>query len=1051
MEPSKTTRMARRLYLEFVDLPAAARAAALDRACAGDAALRALVESLLAADRAALHGDAPAPRPEAVAAPAPGPAPAVAAAGATVAAERPGMQIGNYKLLEQLGEGGMGTIWLAEQREPVRRRVALKIIKLGMDTKQVIARFEVERQALALMDHPNIAKVLDAGVTESGRPYFAMEYIKGVPIVAYCDREKLRTKERLELFTSVCHAIQHAHGKGIIHRDIKPSNVLVTLHDGVPVCKVIDFGIAKATGSELTAKTLFTEHRQIVGTPAYMSPEQAELGGLDIDTRSDVYSLGALLYELLTGTTPFDVRGLLLRGYDEMVRAIRELEPHKPSTRISSLGETGTSTAQLRRVEPHKLSLLLRGDIDWIVMKCLEKDRTRRYETANGLAMDIRRHLVGEPVLAAPPGFGYSLRKFARRHWAKLAVAGLFALALVGGAVGTTVGMVRAVAAQERADVEASKAASAARFALSLFQGVDPAVARGADTKLLLRILDEARQRIAGELADQPEVEAQIRTTLGRAYMNLGRFDDAEREMSAADALCVRLFGERGRQTLECRLDRGALLLRRGRDADAAAMQSAALAQATQVLGAQDRAALRAQADLGDGLMRQGKDLEAEALLRTTLDAQRRLFGADDKDALTTQVSLGQLLVRLEKGAEAHALLQQALDRQQQVFGPDSAEQLPTLDALAAALRLIGRGAEGEAAHRRALVVARRIYGPESQTALNVLDNLGWCLYRLGRNAEAETLLRECMAIRERILGPEHKDTLASRNALAELLSATQRPTESRAILEQVLPVQRRVLGDDHAVTMDGRHLLAVALKSVGRNAEAADLLRQQLEVRRRSLPEGDPGLCIDRYNLAATLQDAGMWAEAEPPLREVVAAVNEHGLHDKPFVPAAWNALAKSLGVRGQHDDADRWFGKALQARRERHPELHPEVAYSLGDWGDSLFERGAFDRAEPLLRELLALRRQLLGPTHRDAVVAQTQLGRCLAGLRRFGEGEQLLVDACAAYEAMPAPAERAAVIRDGLAPLFEAWEQVEPGKGHAAKAAAWRAKLTDGADGR
>jgi len=378
--------------------------------------------------------------------------------------EQSGQLIGRYKLLQRIGEGGFGSVWMAEQREPVRRRVALKIIKLGMDTRQVIARFEAERQALAMMDHPNIAKVLDAGSTDTGRPYFVMEYIRGVPILDYCDAEKLDTRRRLELFMSVCHAIQHAHQKGIIHRDVKPSNVLITLHDGLPVPKVIDFGIAKATNSELTQKTLFTEHGQMIGTPAYMSPEQAEMSGLDIDTRSDIYSLGVLLYELLTGTTPFDAKDLLGRGLAEMLRIIREVEPHKPSTRLSSLGETATRTAQQRRSDTRKLGLLLRGDLDWITMKCLEKDRSRRYETANGLVADVQRYLTGEAVCAAPPSVTYRVRKFVRRHRGPVVAASLVAGALVLGIVGTTTGMIwadeqRRVAQRQRQAAELAQRA----------------------------------------------------------------------------------------------------------------------------------------------------------------------------------------------------------------------------------------------------------------------------------------------------------------------------------------------------------------------------------------------------------------------------------------------------------------------------------------------------------------------------------------------------------------------------------------------------------------
>ena len=343
-------------------------------------------------------------------------------------------RIDRYKILQELGEGGCGVVYMAEQTEPVRRRVALKVLKLGMDTKQVIARFEAERQALALMDHPNIAKVLDAGATGRGRPYFVMELVRGIRLTDYCDQNHLSTRDRLGLFMQVCQAIQHAHQKGIIHRDIKPSNILVTLHDGVPVPKVIDFGIAKATEQPLTEKTVFTAFGQCMGTPAYMSPEQAELSGLDIDTRSDIYSLGVLLYELLTGRTPFDAKELLQAGLDEMRRRIREEEPARPSTRLSTLADADlTEVAQRRQSEPAKLPRLIRGELDWIVMKCLEKDRTRRYETANGLAMDIRRHLNNEPVVACPPSAAYRFQKLVRRNKLAVAAFGAVVTALVLG------------------------------------------------------------------------------------------------------------------------------------------------------------------------------------------------------------------------------------------------------------------------------------------------------------------------------------------------------------------------------------------------------------------------------------------------------------------------------------------------------------------------------------------------------------------------------------------------------------------------------------------
>ena len=405
------------------------RAAYVEGACHDDPELRARVEALLAAHEGLGSFLEPPTRQQPV---------------PSNISEGPGSRIGRYKLLQLIGEGGFGSVFMAEQEEPVKRRVALKVVKLGMDTRQVIARFEAERQALALMDHPNIAKVLDAGATDTGRPYFVMELVKGVPITEYCDKNNLSTGERVELLIAVCNAVQHAHQKGVIHRDIKPSNVLVTLHDGKPVPKVIDFGIAKATSQRLTEKTVFTEYRQFIGTPAYTSPEQAEMSGLDVDTRSDIYSLGVLLYELLTGGTPFDATKLREVAYAEIQRIIREVEPQRPSVRLSTMGDELTIKAKQRSVDPMQLRKQVRGDLDWIVMKCLEKDRTRRYETASGLAADLRRHLHDEPVAAGPPSAAYQFRKLARRNRGLFAAVGAIAAVLILGLGAATTGFVRA-------------------------------------------------------------------------------------------------------------------------------------------------------------------------------------------------------------------------------------------------------------------------------------------------------------------------------------------------------------------------------------------------------------------------------------------------------------------------------------------------------------------------------------------------------------------------------------------------------------------------------
>jgi serine/threonine protein kinase len=489
----------------------AARRAFLDQACAESPDLRARIEALLESGNESENFFKDAARFDLT--PIDNPAESGDDRGREFhLTEGLGTRIGRYKLLQKIGEGGGGIIYMAEQQEPVRRRVALKIIKLGMDTKSVIARFEAERQALAMMDHQNIARVFDAGATETGRPYFVMELVRGVKITEYCDQNNLDTRRRLDLFIQICHAIQHAHQKGIIHRDIKPSNVLVTLHDGVPVPKVIDFGIAKAIEVRLTDKTLFTAYEQIIGTPAYMSPEQAELSGLDVDTRSDIYSLGVLLYELLTSKTPFDPKELLQHGLDEMRRTLREQEPQRPSTMVTTLqGAELTTTAENRHAEPPKLISLLRGDLDWIVMKALEKDRRRRYETANGLAMDIQRFLNSEPVVARPPSRLYRFQKLVRRNKVVFAAVGAVAAALIIGLGASTWLLFMEIAARQRA-VAAEKQAGEARANEAQLRRLAETREKITQATVLINQekFDEADQLMSGVSVTQPTVEGSV-------------------------------------------------------------------------------------------------------------------------------------------------------------------------------------------------------------------------------------------------------------------------------------------------------------------------------------------------------------------------------------------------------------------------------------------------------------------------------------------------------------------------------------------------------------
>ncbi len=763
---------AKDVFADALERPETERGAFLDGACAGDAQLRAVVDVLLVA-----HGSATGfmDLPSLAG---PGLRGGAAAPMAAPPGEGPGAVVGRYKLLQLIGEGGFGSVFLAEQREPVVRRVALKIIKAGMDTKQVIARFEAERQALAMMDHPNIARVLDAGATESGRPYFVMELVRGDPITDYCDAKSLGVPQRLELFEQVCHAVQHAHQKGIVHRDIKPRNVLVTVADDKPIPKIIDFGIAKATSGRLTERTLFTEHRALIGTPEYMSPEQAEMSGVDIDTRSDIYSLGVLLYELLTGTTPFEPGALRAAAFGEIQRIIREVDPPRPSTRLSTMRDAIVSVAAHRQTEPARLPAQVRGDLDWMVMKCLEKDRTRRYVTAGDVAEDVRRHLSGEPVLAAPPGRAYRARKFVRRHRFGVGACAAVAAALLAGLAGTAIALVQARTQRDRAE-------RIAGFMEDMLRGAGATLLPERGPVTLRDMVDDAAERISmGELEHSPEAELRLRLAIGGIYRLTRAHDAAEAMIGPALPLARSLAGSAGSAALANVLTERASLLMAGRRVAEAEPLFAEALEIRRRLHTQDHSDLVSSLQaLGHARWQLGRDAEVERLFDEEYQMRRRLGHAP---ALLAEslLRLASVRLRTRPGPETTALFEEALAMFQSVLKGDRAELGIAISSVGVAYESMGRHAEAETMYQRALDMFRRVYGGEHKVIAATMADLGRVKAVRGGASEAETLLRGAAEMAGRIWPTG--DTYCAHRVLtpwAAFLHAQGRTDEAKAVI----------------------------------------------------------------------------------------------------------------------------------------------------------------------------------------------------------------------------------------------------------------------------
>jgi serine/threonine protein kinase len=851
--------------------------------------------------------------------------------------------IGRYRLLAKLGEGGMGQVWLAEQTAPVTRRVALKLIKSGRYDSAALQRFDLERQALAIMDHPAIAKVFDADSTSEGQPYFVMEYVPGLPITTFCDQKRLTTRQRLELFVKVCEGVQHAHQKAVIHRDLKPSNVLVVEVDGKPVPRIIDFGIAKAVSQSLD-ETHVTRVGGMVGTPGYMSPEQNDPGVADVDTRTDVYSLGVILYELLSGSLPFDPEQWRKKPIDEVLRQLREDDPPLPSTKVGSSQQTKVA-AENRQTEPKQLVSMLRGDLDWIALKALEKDRARRYGTPSELAADLVRYLKNEPVVARPASTSYRLRKYVRRHRLAVTAAAVAMLLLVAFGITELVQVRRITRERDRAN-------RVTDFMVGMFKVSDPNEARG-NTVTAREILDRASNDINHGLTKDPQVQADLMYTMARTYVNLGLFSKAHELAATALRTRNQLLGPENPKTLESMNQVGWILDREGHDSEAEKLTYHALETERRVLGPEDPLSLealsnlaiivgkeghyqqeeqlqrelldicnrrlgptdlrtiRAMANLASAVSQQGRPTEAEAMYRNTLDVERRVLGSDHPQTIATMHNLANIVQEQGRYREAEDLYRQTIAIEERVLGPEHPDTADTMITLANTLgNGEGRTTDAEALYRKALAIEQRVVGPEHPATVRALEGIANMLAEQGQYAEAEKIHRQVLTVREATLGPEHTDTLLSKYNLADVLIRERRFAEAEKMLRETQEAQSRVLGAENPDTLASRATLANILVKEGRYQEAEQTARSAYEVQLRTLGPQHADTLSSLQVLGTALVHDQRYSEAKKLFGDTIDQVSKTKGAD---VSMAWYNFACVAAAAHDPSEALRHLDQAI------------------------------------------------------------------------------------------------------------------------------------------
>jgi eukaryotic-like serine/threonine-protein kinase len=961
--------------------------------------------------------------------------------------ERPGTAIGPYKLLEQIGEGGMGVVFMAEQSQPVQRKVALKVVKPGMDTKQVLARFDAERQALALMDHPNIARVLDAGTTESGRPYFVMELVRGVPVTDYCDQRRLSIRERLELFVTICQAVQHAHQKGIIHRDLKPTNVLVTLHDGRPIVKVIDFGVAKATGQKLTEKTLFTGFTQLIGTPLYMSPEQAELSGLDIDTRSDIYSLGVLLYELLTGHTPFDNDRLKAAAFDELRRIIREEDPPRPSTRISTLAQQDSSTiSEKRSTDPRHLSRLFQGELDWIAMKSLEKDRNRRYESASALAADVERYLRDEPVEACPPSKMYRLRKFTRRNRAVLLTSSLVLAALVLGTGVSTWQAIRATRAKQFAKISEQQAKTSEQLALknsrradaisdfliNAFRSPDPS--RDGRTVTIAEVLDRAVNDVKEEFADDQRMQADLLNAIAQSYQGLGLYRESVGLFAKVQELRTAAQGPLDTGTIESMSDLAEACERAGQLDNAIALYQDILKIQQGHLPPDDPELLATTSKLAWAYNMSGQAEKAVALFQDVLRLVKSNVkasggvpvelpasdesvetGADQKPAVKLLVentfehlddtgpNRKNVLVALNNLAKAFAeagqvdkaipLYQQTLKLMQEKLEPDDPMTLTCMYNLAMAYKVARRFEEAIPLFDETLRLRKKVFSADSLIVGRTMTCAGVTYGQAGHEDKCAELFCEVLRIFKLHYGDTHPETLWAMWQYGICLCDVGRQNDALQLWEKALPLSRVEPGIDHPTTLGLMRDLAATYRTLGRFDDAIPLYAEMLKLHQAVGGDNNPGTIFAMWELAAAYQGAGHMDDAIALIKAHLDHVTtENGPDDAATIATMWY-LALAYKTAGRIDEEIATKEERLERVKRKSGPQSSDALNFINDLADTYQGAGRLDESSKLHEEYLQIRLATEGSDSVGAIAAKNRLAIVRVVQGRFAEAETLL----------------------------------------------------------